>query len=578
MNEERLGRHEIDWDHYAETGEVPGQIYSDDDRTNKSSEHRPQLDPSIALSEIRADLNFKEHSLGRRIPVLGFGKNLPGGGFQSYGDRHEEERRKKGLEEAAFFGTGEIGEQDVEIFGINFDFISGSLSTDGGARYQKAIDEAIENGRPIIALYSSAGARQQENGRALMQLRRMVHASNNFAKETSLPHIGVLIGQVWGGVSAGSAPVTDLLVGLRGTDYGFSGPKVIQAYTYEKVPEGEQSVEAHSITRLVDVLVDDTGKLHIFLKKFLDITKPDHKKLSLKELGLTKPKKEQQVFPETDPQKLFDRYQEIRRGTVKPDSEYLIGNIFDDSLNIYDSYQDGEILRYPAIIAAVTKIGPQPFLVVGNQPSYQKSGEELKKIPSSPEPKDYRFVKRMLALGKRLGLPLILFTDTLGAKPTLEAEKQGQAREIAEAISAVDQYPNPVISVITGGLGSGGGLATSIGDFTLMLEDAMLFVAEPEASASILYRTANPSTEDIMQTIKTMGATAKDQKRQGIVDEVIREGEKQETVQAIREAIARSYTKIQDLSQEKLLERRDKIVRKLGEPVRRPVRKRLHLG
>lgn len=567
-----------EWLAAMEFGDVGAIIFKPSTPSEPSLEQRLTIKPDVVLAEIRSGLDFREEILGRQIELLGFGKGF-GEKYESYKDRVERERRERGIPEAAFFGGGMVGDYPAVIFGMDFRFISGSLSTDGGARFQKAVDIAIQKKQPLIALYSSAGARQQENGRALVQLRRMVHAANKFKRDSSMPHIGVLIGQVWGGISAGSAPVSDLLIALRGTDYGFSGPKVIQAYTGEEVPKGEQSVEAHMKTRLVDVLVDNPDDLMSFLNRFLTVTDPNHQGLSLKELGLKPaPRNEDKQISENEekPEELYKRYLELRGGTLRPDSEFLIRRVFEHSIELYNSYQEGEVFRYPAIIAAVGRIGPQPFLIVGNQPSFYESGGEIKKIPSSPEPKDYLYMKRMLKLGERLGLPLVLLTDTLGAKPTLEAEKQGQAREIAEAISAVDEYPYPVISVISGGMGSGGGLATSIGDSTLMLEKAMLFVAEPQAAASILYSTSNPTTEAIMQTIKTMGATAKDQLRLGIVDEVVPEGSKDETTIILREAIARNYVKIQSMSHGKLMQRRDQRVRKLGEPRKHTAMRRIN--
>lgn len=563
-----------EWLKAMEWGDVGGTIFETTSSLESPPEQRPVIKPDVVLAEIKAALNFREAILGRQIEVLGFGKGI-GAKYESYKDRIERERREKGIPEAAFFGEGDVGDTPVEVFGMDFRFISGSLSTDGGARFQEAVDVAIEKKRPLIALYSSAGARQQENGRALVQLRRMVHASNKFKKESSMAHIGVLIGQVWGGISAGSAPVSNLLIALRGTDYGFSGPRVIQAYTGEEVPEGEQSVETHMKTRLVDVLVADSDELMSFLTRFLTVTDPNHKRLSLDELGY---KGENSHEPDSSaketPQELDERYLELRRGTRRPDTKYLIENVFEHCVPLFNNYQEGEILRYPAIIAAVGKIGSQPFLIVGNQPSYYLSGDgQLMKIPSSPEPKDYAHMRRMMRLGEKLRLPLVLFTDTLGAKPTLEAEKQGQPREIAEAISAVDEYPHPVISVVLGGMGSGGGLATSIGDQTIMLKKAMLFVSEPQSAASILYSTPNPTAETTMLTTKAMEATAVDQLQIGLIDEIVAEGNKEETAAYLREAIARNYAKIQNMSQRRLMRRRDKRARVLGEFPRRVIRR-----
>ena len=163
-------------------------------------------------------------------------------------------------------------------------------------------------------------------------------------------------------------------------------------------------------------------------------------------------------------------------------------------------------------------------MIVGTQPSYQRFGDTVIKRPSNPAPEDFAFMERMLEMGERLHLPALFITDTLGAKPTLESERRGLSRAIARSILKGIDYSEPVISLVAGALGSGGGLATTpMADHVIMLEKAMAYVAEPRSAASILYKTPNPTHDEVRITLATMRSTAKDQLDLGLIDEVIPE-------------------------------------------------------
>ena len=172
---------------------------------------------------------------------------------------------------------------------------------------------------------------------------------------------------------------------------------------------------------------------------------------------------------------------------------------------------------------------------------------------------------RMLDIGTRLRLPALFITDTLGAKPTLESERRGQSRAIAQSILKGIDYAEPVISLVTGALGSGGGLATTpMADHVMMLAKAMAYVAEPRSAASILYKTATPSHDQIRTTLATMRSTARDQLELGLIDEVIDEDPNPyETAGRVHASILRAYVELADLSERRLRARRLERIRGL---------------
>jgi acetyl-CoA carboxylase carboxyl transferase subunit beta len=247
------------------------------------------------------------------------------------------------------------------------------------------------------------------------------------------------------------------------------------------------------------------------------------------------------------------------------DLEFIARYAFSETLALYNYVAETNFKRYPAVVGAVAKIGAQPFVVVGTQPSYQRIGDTVVKRPSNPGPADFDYMQRILELGERLGLPALFITDTLGARPTLESERRGQSRAIAKAILKGIDYSQPVITVVAGALGSGGGLATTpMADHVIMLEKAMAFVAEPRSAASILYKTPTPTHEQVKVTVSTMRSTAADQLDLGLVDEVVPEdANPYVTAELLHASILRAFVELSAMPNKKLRQRRAERIRGL---------------
>jgi acetyl-CoA carboxylase alpha subunit len=97
-----------------------------------------------------------------------------------------------------------------------------------------------------------------------------------------------------------------------------------------------------------------------------------------------------------------------------------------------------------------------------------------------------------------------------------------------------------------------------------MLEKAMAYVAEPRSAASILYKTSNPSRDQIRTTLATMRSTAQDQLDLGLIDEVIPEDDNPfVTVERVHRAILRAYVELEELSEKRLRDRRQERIRGL---------------
>ncbi|MCU1363971.1 MAG: Acetyl-coenzyme carboxyl transferase beta chain [Acidimicrobiaceae bacterium] len=518
---------------------------------------------------------------------------------ESYFDKLRRETGR-GKSESSTYGMANVDGHAVVLYAMNWDFFAGSLGVVSGEKFQAAADLAISKKLPFVSVYASSGVRQHENFAGLTQMTRMVEAIRHYKDKVSLPQVAVLLGNVWGGVSASAVSTADLILATSGTNFGFAGPHVIEAFEGSTVPTHSQSAEVNLLDRNIDVVLSDVDDLVWYLGAILsatnlpdrrhqltretspmirNVTSTDQRRLfSFGSVGIRGPRFDDSkgsVSRKPAPARLarasdrsdalVEQYQDLMTDANRIDLEFIVQYGFSDAVAVYNYVQEIDYKRYPAIVGAFAKIGDQPFVIVGTQPSYQLVGETVIKRPSNPGPEDFAFMERMLEMGERLRLPALFVTDTLGARPTLESERRGQSRAIARSILKGIDYSEPVISLVAGALGSGGGLATTpMADHVIMLEKAMAYVAEPRSAASILYKTPNPSRDQVKTTLSTMRSTAQDQLDLHLIDEVIPEDDNPfVTVERVHGAILRAYVELEGLSEKRLRDRRHERIRGL---------------
>ncbi len=537
--------------------------------------NRPKINPTEFMVEFKARTNYKEKSGGGKMQivkdVIGVVRHLPGGYIQTYEDKLRKEEEEKKKKESASFGVAALDGQEFVLYPMYYDFFQGTLGEIAGDMFMRAAEYATKHRLPLIAIFSSAGARQQENTVALAQMGRMIAAIEKFKRETNLPYIGVVDHQVWGGISASAVPQADVIIGLQGSDYGFSGPKVIETHTQKPVAREKQSVEENVLNRQIDLVIRDQDELTAWLTQLLKISthvKEEHRHvgsispivekvydrfpsgsigfLPLSRMLVVSEAPQQRVdavvsagqksFREFD---LYTRYGNLKHDSTRPDTEYIMRQGFTSALPLYSSafierqyydqtsFRKDKMVAHPAVIASLCLVGEQPVLVIGNQHSYiQRRDGSWSKTPSGPGPADFEYQQRMLAFAERLGVPVVSLVDTFGALPTIQAEQRGQSRAISNSLMAVYKYKKPFFTYIIGALGSGGGLAlTGFNEDVNMVEDGTAYVAEPGSATTILTGKADPESEVIVRTMEAMRVTAADQKELGIVDHVIPVGE-----------------------------------------------------
>lgn len=210
-----------------------------------------------------------------------------------------------------------------------------------------------------------------------------------------------------------------------------------------------------------------------------------------------------------------------------------------------------------AMIGGLGKIGDQSFMFVGQQKGYNTKTRQYRNFGMA-NPEGYRKALRLMKSAEKFGIPVVTFVDTPGAYPGLEAEERGQGEAIARNILEMTRLKVPIIVVIIGEGASGGALGIGVGDKVLMLENTWYSVISPESCSSILWR----SWEYKEKAAEALKLTAKDMKRQKLIDEIVKEplggahSDREQTFKIVKNAIADAYDEFKNLSQEELVKNR----------------------
>jgi len=171
-----------------------------------------------------------------------------------------------------------------------------------------------------------------------------------------------------------------------------------------------------------------------------------------------------------------------------------------------------------AMIGGLGKIGDQSFMFIGQQKGYNTKTRQYRNFGMA-NPEGYRKALRLMKSAEKFNVPVVCLIDTPGAYPGLEAEERGQGEAIARNILEMSRLKTPIIVMIIGEGASGGALGIGVGDRIFMLENTWYSVISPESCSSILWR----SWEYKEQAAEALKLTAKDMKRQKLIDTIIKE-------------------------------------------------------
>ncbi len=153
-----------------------------------------------------------------------------------YTERLAEAELNTGQGEAMLIGQATIDGLPVELAVMDFKFMGGSMGSAVGEKFSRACDSAIERGAPLVSVTSSGGARMQEGILSLMQLPKTVCAVEDL-HDARIPMITVMAHPTTAGVLASFASLGDVTIAEPGALIAFTGPRVVQETTREKLPD-----------------------------------------------------------------------------------------------------------------------------------------------------------------------------------------------------------------------------------------------------------------------------------------------------------------------------------------------------
>tara|TARA_B110000263_G_scaffold180120_1_gene157668 strand:- start:517 stop:1470 length:954 start_codon:yes stop_codon:yes gene_type:complete len=210
-----------------------------------------------------------------------------------------------------------------------------------------------------------------------------------------------------------------------------------------------------------------------------------------------------------------------------------------------------------AMIGGWGTIDDQTVMFIGQQKGRNTKERQFRNFGMA-NPEGYRKALRLMRLAEKFNKPVITLIDTPGAFPGLEAEQRGQGEAIARNIIEMTRLKTPIICIIIGEGASGGALGIGVGDHVMMLNNAWYSVISPENCSTILWR----SWDYKEKAADSLKLTAKDMKKNGLVDKIIKEPlsgahtDPDSTYKIVKKEIINSINILQKVSIKKLTQQR----------------------
>jgi acetyl-CoA carboxylase carboxyl transferase beta subunit len=156
--------------------------------------------------------------------------------LRPYTERLAEAELATGLGEAMLVGRATLEGEPCELAVMDFAFMGGSMGSAVGEKFARACDSAADQGVPLVSVTASGGARMQEGILSLMQLPKTVCAVSDL-HDAGCALLSVMAHPTTAGVLASFASLGDAIVAEPGALLSFTGPRVVQQTTREKLPD-----------------------------------------------------------------------------------------------------------------------------------------------------------------------------------------------------------------------------------------------------------------------------------------------------------------------------------------------------
>jgi acetyl-CoA carboxylase carboxyl transferase subunit beta len=174
--------------------------------------------------------------------------------LRPYRERLAEAELETGLGEAVVIGSALLDGHPCELSVMDFSFMGGSMGSAVGEKFVRACESAAERSVPLVSVTASGGARMQEGILSLMQLPKTVCAVEDLY-DAGGAMFSVMAHPTTAGVLASFASLGDVIVAEPGALLAFTGPRVVQQTTKERLPEDFGLAESNYRFGHIDAIV-----------------------------------------------------------------------------------------------------------------------------------------------------------------------------------------------------------------------------------------------------------------------------------------------------------------------------------
>ncbi len=312
--------------------------------------------------------------------------------------------------------VGTVEGTPVVAFCSDATVMGGAMGEVGCKVVVRAYERALEEGRPIIGLWHSGGARLAEGVRSLHAVGEIFHIMTRASGK--VPQVSVVLGAAAGGAAYGPALTDVVVLGPEGRIF-VTGPDVVRSVTGEDVdmlrlggpePHGRRSGVVHVLTdseaealekgRAVAALLGRHGAL-------------DRSAVTDTDLAALLPESRKRAY----------------------DVHPLIEGLLDDGTVV-----ELHARWAPNVVTALGRLGGRTVGVVANNPL--RLGGCL---DSASAEKAARFVRMCDAFG----VPLVVLVDVPGYLPGVGQEWDGVVRRGAKLLHAFSECAVPRVTLIT---------------------------------------------------------------------------------------------------------------------------------
>ena len=253
---------------------------------------------------------------------------------------------------------------------------------------------------------------------------------------------------------------------------------------------------------------------------------------------------------------------QIARHPKRPYTLDYISFLFQDFMEMHG---DRRFADDPAIVAGLAFYKGRTVAVIGHQKG-RTTRARIERNFGQANPEGYRKALRVMQQAEKFGFPVITLIDTPGAYPGIGAEERGQAEAIAFNLKTIATLRTPIVNVVIGEGGSGGGLGIGYGDQLMMLEHSFYSVISPEGCAAILWKDQTA----VEKAAENLGLRASTLLELGIIDKIIPEPaggahiDPEQTFKNVDKHLYQALKKLEGKPTEELLEDRYRKIRKVG--------------